>query len=173
SAEGDAVADVDVLLVALVGEVGAAAEGERGADLGGAQRPLEAVQPQGEVGGGPAGPADRAAVDPVDVDGPPDGVVGDPGGALDEPGVAGAQAAEPDAVAVGQDGHQRLDPQVEPPRGQVGGRVAAVAGGGGDPRAGQQGPDERVAGRGLGGGGPAVAAGHGHDLVHVPAGVVV
>src|SRR4029453_8936621 len=64
SAEGVAVADVDVLLVALVGEVGAAAEGERGADLGGAQRPLEAVQPQGEVAGGPAGPADRAGPRP-------------------------------------------------------------------------------------------------------------
>src|SRR5215217_7891035 len=87
----DPVADVDVLLVALVGEVGAAAEGERGADLGGAQRPLEAVQPQGEVAGGAAGPADRAAVDDVDVDRPPDAVVGDPGGALDEPGVAAAQ----------------------------------------------------------------------------------
>src|SRR5829696_9354396 len=164
---------MDVLLVALVGEVGAAAEGERGADLGGAQRPLEAVQPQGEVAGGAAGPADRAAVDDVDVDRPPDAVVGDPGGALDEPGVAAAQAAEPDGVTVGQHGQQRLDPQVEPARGQVGGRVAAVAGGGRDLWAGHQGPNERVAGRGLGGGGPGVAAGQGDHLVHVPAGVVV
>ena len=56
SAEGVAVADVEVALVAVVGEVGAAGEPERGADLGGAQGALEAVQPPGQVAGGPVGP---------------------------------------------------------------------------------------------------------------------
>ena len=132
-------------LVALVGEVGTAGEGERGADLGRAQGALEAVQPQGEGAGGLAAAADRAAVDHVDVDRPPDGVVGDPGGALHEPGVAGAQAAEADRVAVGQDGQQGLDPEVEPSGGQFGCRVAAVAGGGRNPFVGDQRPHERVA----------------------------
>ena len=144
------VADVHVALVALVGEVGAVAEGERRADLDRAQRPSSPSSHRART---------RAA-----------GWTGDTGWPSTwsmstarqtvwletrvvplTNGVARAQAAEADGVPLGQDGQQRLDPQVEPARGQVGGGVAAVAGRGVDPRVGDQGADERVAGRGLGG----------------------
>src|SRR6266545_2984358 len=123
-----AVADVDVVGVAVVGEVGPVAQGERGADLGGAQGALEVVQPGDQgVGGGAVG-ADGLAVDLVDVDGAPDGVVGDAVGAVDVGGVAGVHAGDAQLPVVGQDGQQAGDAQVQVAGGQVGGGGAVAVG---------------------------------------------
>src|SRR6266542_3352518 len=164
-----AVADVDVVLVVFVAEVGAVAQRPGGADLGGPQGALQAVQPGDQAVGGGAVGADRLAVDLVDVDGAPQGVVGDPAGAAHVGGVAGVQAGDPQPPAAGQHRQQRLHAQVQAGVAQVGGGVAAagagdggevpggvVGGGGGGVWGGAAG--EGGAGVGGGGGGEAVGA---------------
>src|SRR6266542_4416910 len=94
-------ADVDVVLVARVGEEGARAVRGGGADLAGLHAGPALTDPQRELAGGLVGGADRVAVDLVDVDRAPHAVVGNPGGALDVPGIAGPQARHPDAVVAG------------------------------------------------------------------------
>jgi hypothetical protein len=109
------VADVEVALVALVGEVGR----RRSRRASRSRRGAGALQPHDQGAGGAAAAADWAAVDHVDVHRPPDGVVRHPGGALDIAGVAAAQTRQADGVAVGDDGQQGLDPQIQPRRGQI------------------------------------------------------
>ena len=50
------------------------------------------AQDLGQLAGRGVGRADRAAANPVDVNGAPHRVIGDPPGALDVPGMAGTQA---------------------------------------------------------------------------------
>src|SRR6266498_1058504 len=94
-------ADVDVVLVARVGEEGARAVRGGGADLAGLHAGPALTDPQRKLACGGVGRADRAPVDLVDVDRAPHAVVGHPAGAPDEPRVPGADAGDANAVVRG------------------------------------------------------------------------
>lgn len=109
-----AIANVNVVLVTLVGEERSAADREWGADLAGTQRPGQLIKEPDEAAGGRAGGADGLVVDLVEVDRAPFVVVADSGGAFDVLGVAGLQAGDAELIALlGEEGEEAADADVE------------------------------------------------------------